>query len=89
MNTRKTAVAAAVAASALLLLTGCSEKMKEPFRDAPRGTMNNGPADTGTMPDGFSNWASKCDGPNRVYVIFKSTEKYGSLAVVPNDPRCK
>lgn len=41
------------------------------------------------MPDGFSNWASKCDGPNRVYTIYHGDQKYGSIAVVPNDPRCK
>lgn len=40
------------------------------------------------MPDGFSNIASKCDGPNRVYVVFHSDSAYGSVAVVANDPRC-
>lgn len=40
------------------------------------------------MPDGFSNLASKCDGPNRVYVIFHNDSAYGAVAVVANDPRC-
>lgn len=72
-----------------LALSGCGMKAAEPFKDAQRGATNNGPADTITMPDGFSNVAAKCDGPNRVYVIFKQDFTYGSVAVVPNDPRCK
>lgn len=79
----------AVIALCVLALTGCGMKAVEPFRDAPRGNNNDQPADTITFPDGFSNVASKCDGPNRVYVIFKGDLGYGSVHVVPNDPRCK
>ena len=80
-----------IAASALTLvsLVGCGTKAAEPFQDAPRGQNNTRPADTITFPDGFSNVASKCDGPNRVYVVFKGDLAYGSVNVVPNDPRCK
>jgi hypothetical protein len=63
-------------------------KITERFRDAPRGQINNGPADIVTMPDGFSNVSSKCDGPNRVYVVFHSNSPYGAIAVAANDPRC-
>jgi PBP1b-binding outer membrane lipoprotein LpoB len=77
----------AVAAVAAVLLTGCA-KASEPFKDAERGNTNNDPADTITMPDGFSNVANKCDGPNMVYVIFKSDAAYGSIDVVKDDPRC-
>jgi hypothetical protein len=71
------------------LLVGCSDKMKEPFRDAPRGVNNGGPADTGSMPDGFSNYATKCDRPGiRVYVVFKGNKSYGDIAVIA-DPSCK
>ena len=79
--------AAAVAVAALI--GGCGSKAVEPFKDAPRGAVNDRPADTMTFPDGFSNVATKCDGPNRVYVIFKSDLTYGSVAVVANDPRCR
>ncbi len=65
------------------------QKITEKFKDAPRGETNNGPADIITMPDGFSNVSSKCDGPNRVYVVFKSNSAYGAVAVAPNDPRCR
>lgn len=68
-------------------LVGCT-KAVEPFRDAPRGATNSAPADTITMPDGFSNVASKCDGPNRIYVVFKGDSPYAAMSVVPNDPRC-
>ena len=79
----------ALAAVALLTLTaGSCEKAAEPFQDAKRGAQNTAPADTITFPDGFSNVSAKCDGTNRVYVIFKGDAVYGSIAVVPNDPRC-
>lgn len=32
---------------------------------------------------------AKCDGPNRVYVVYHGDSKYGALAVLPNDPRCR
>ena len=90
MTTRKTAAFVSVTAlGAVLLLSGCSEKMKEPFRDAGVSGRNDNPATIGTMPDGFNNWAAKCDGPNMVYTPYHGNEKYAALAVVPNDPRCK
>jgi hypothetical protein len=73
---------------ALLALAGCAKTL-EPFQDAPRGSTNSQPADIITNPDGFSNVAAKCDGPNRVYVAFHGESAYGAIAVVPNDPRCR
>lgn len=82
-------IIAALAVTGLLVTAGCSEKARERFRDAPRGaSTNNDPADVGTSPDGFSNWATKCDHGNRVYVIFKGDSAYGAVAVVPQDPTC-
>lgn len=66
----------------------CSQKGREQFRDAPRGETNSGAADFITFPDGFSNVAAKCDGPNRVYVAFKGDANRAALAVAANDPRC-
>lgn len=72
-----------------LVLSGCSwDKAAEPFNDAPRGHENSGPADVITMPDGFSNVATKCDHGNRVYVVFKQDNPYGSISVVKDDPTC-
>jgi len=77
---------------AVALLTGACNtglsKVTEKFRDAPRGATNREKADIILMPDGFSNVSSKCDGPNRVYVVFKSNAAYGAVAVAPNDYRC-
>jgi hypothetical protein len=70
-----------------LTLTSCG-KATEPFRDAGVGTTNTANADTITMPDGFSNVATKCDHGNRVYVIYHNNNAYGSVAVVPKDPTC-
>lgn len=92
MITKKRAQIVGLVAGAALLGGACNngfDKITERFSDAPRGETNNGPADIITMPDGFSNVSSKCDGPNRVYVVFKSNSAYGAVAVAPNDPRCR
>lgn len=72
---------------AVLALSGCS-KAVEPFRDAPLRGHDDGPARGINMPDGFSNVAAKCDGPNMVYVAFKGDANRAAISVVPNDPRC-
>lgn len=82
--------------AALLLLTpilalapACSNKAAQVYNDSPRtAAQNDAPATVGNMPDGFSNWARKCDGPNMVYVLYHSDNPYGSISVVPGDPRC-
>ncbi|MGP3690757.1 hypothetical protein ACTVZO_39820 [Streptomyces sp. IBSNAI002] len=92
MNTRIRILAAAALAAGLALgATGCAldgGKAAQPFMDAPKGSIDKLPMDVVVMSDGFSNLGAKCDGPNRVYVIFHGNDKYGSVAVVPNDPRC-
>lgn len=70
-------------------LAGCSSKGKEPFRDAEISGRNDAPARVITFPDGFSNVAAKCDGPNMVYSPFKGDANRTALAVAPNDPRCQ
>lgn len=83
-------LAAAMAAFAsVAFVAGCSNKQQQPFNDAPRtATENSGPAQIISMPDGFNNAASKCDGPNRIYTLYHGDSSYGAMAVVPNDPRC-
>jgi len=86
---RRAAIAAATAATTLALLAGCA-KYTEPFKDAPRSGNDNGaPADLIRFPDGFSNAASKCDGPNRVYVAYHGDSGYAAITVVPADPTCR
>lgn len=68
---------------------GAGNKAQQPFKDAQRSGENSAPAETGTMPDGFSNWAAKCDGHNMVYTLFHGNDVYGGIAVAPNDPRCR
>lgn len=81
---------AAAAMLALVPLSGCgSEKYAEHNNDSPRtGNTDKTPAAVMAFPDGFSNVATKCDGPNRVYVVFHEDSPFGSVSVVPNDPRC-
>lgn len=89
MSWKKGTIAGAAAALVFVGAGAAScDKTNEPFKDAARSGNNNAPAETGTMPDGFSNWAAKCDGPNMVYVIFKSNSNYGAISVVKDDPRC-
>lgn len=80
---------AVLAVLGLAVLTGCGDKYTQPYQDAKRDGANTGPAETGTMPDGFSNYATKCDHGNRVYVLYHADSSYGSIAVVPGDSSCK
>lgn len=84
-------LAGVVSVGALFTLASCGigGKVSEPFRDAPRGATNSAPADVIEMPDGFSNLATKCDHGNRIYVVFKGDDLYGSVTVVGQDPSCK
>jgi hypothetical protein len=90
MKLRRNLLGVAAGLAALVVAAaGCGDKAHEPFRDAPRThNSNSGAAEVIEMPDGFNNLASKCDGPNRVYVTYHGNSAYGSVAVVPNDPRC-
>jgi len=83
------ALLAVLAILAMVLLLGGCAKFAEPFQDAPRGSTNNTPADTVTFPDGFSNWATKCDHGNRLYSAYHGDSSYAAGTVVPNDPTCK
>lgn len=89
---KRVVVGAAVIGALVLGTTACDPvgKATEPFKDAPRSdVVNDDPADTITMPDGFSNAATKCDHGNRVYVLYHGDSPYGSIAVVPDDPTCQ
>lgn len=78
-----------IVAVLVFVLTGCSEKVKEPFRDAPQsGVRNSEPRDIIENPDGFSNLATGCDHGNRFYVPYKGDQNRAAVAVVPNDPSC-
>jgi hypothetical protein len=84
-------IAAAIGAAILgltLIVSGCAQKFVEPFRDAPvLGHLSNG-AVIGEMPDGFSNWAMKCDGKgHRVYTTYHGDLGYAAITVV-RDTAC-
>lgn len=85
-------LAAVLAVTVALVLSGCGENSKytERYKDADRSsTKNTEPAEVGTMPDGFSNYATKCDRPGiRVYVLFHEDSPYGDIAVIA-DENCK
>lgn len=86
----KRSTAVGLAAAGVFIFAGAAscDKFTQPYQDAPRSGINNDPAETGTMPDGFNNWAAKCDGPNMVYTTFHGDYKYAAIAVAPNDSRC-
>lgn len=73
----------------LTLMAGCGTgKVSEPFNDAQRAREFNQPADIITMPDGFSNLATKCGpGGMRYTVVFHQDGPYGSVSVTA-DPSC-
>lgn len=84
----KKKIALALASAVLVVgVTGCSS-FTEPYNDAPIEKKNDGPAEVYSMPDGFANFASKCDSHgNRVYTT--RTDGGEAMAVVANDPSCE
>lgn len=91
MKHAKAIAAAAAVSAAALLATGCSglASITEPFNDAGVAGNINNPAYVGNMPNGFSNWAEKCDPHGfRVFVAFHGNDNRAAIAVVP-DKTCK
>lgn len=83
---RRAAVIAG-AAIAALFLSGCSS-MTEPWNDAPVSYKDDGPAVIHSMPDGFANFASKCDGFGHRVFTTRGGEKAGKAVAVIADPKC-
>lgn len=89
---KKAVTVTVLGALTVLLLAGADGC--ESSQDAGVSERDKGPARViVNMPDGYSNVAAKCEGPNMVYVIYhgnssEGARPYGALAVVPNDPRC-
>ena len=77
----------ALAVVAALVVAGCA-KITEPFNDAPVSHQIGGPAEVGSMPDGFNNVATKCDHGNRLYISYHGDGSYGFGFAVPRDPTC-
>lgn len=77
----------AAAVAVVLAVAGCS-KTTETFNDAPINSKNDLPADVYSMPDGFSNVASKCDGKgHRIFVAYHGDSAYAAIAVI-DDVAC-
>lgn len=69
------------------VFTGCAD-IGEEYNDAPVEKKYDHPAEIYSMPDGFSNFASKCDvHGNRVYTA-RNNDKKAAITVVANDPSC-
>lgn len=81
----------AVAAIVGLLTAGCdwSDKVTEPYKDAPRtGKTYDQPADVITMPDGFSNLATKCGPAGLRYTVAYHGDDNRAAIAVTTDPTC-
>lgn len=80
-------------AAALLVgatsLTACDfNKATQPWNDAGISRKDDSKAETYSMPDGFNNFAEKCDRHgNRVVTLYHGDSGYGSIAIV-RDPSC-
>jgi len=85
---RRAALALGAAFSVAVLATGCSS-MTEQFNDAPVQYKDDGPARIHSMPDGFANFADKCDGfGHRVFTTRGSDSGGGKAVTVIDDPKC-
>lgn len=90
---RKLLIAATVVVAAVTVVAACSTsedgKYTTSNNDVPTINGNRNAAEIGWMPDGYSNYATKCDRPGvRVYVLFHSDGAYGNVSAIA-DPNCK
>lgn len=83
----KRAAAVIGAALAALSLSACSS-MTESFNDAPVEYKDDGPARIHSMPDGFANFADKCDGFGHRVFTTRGGDKAGKAIAVVADPKC-
>lgn len=87
-RTRRRLAVAAAGLLAAFALTACGGKQVEQFQDAKVASRDTTPAQVFDMPDGFSNFAEKCDGHGfRVFVAFHNDGKYAAITAVA-DPTC-
>lgn len=87
--TRNRKIAAAGLAAGVLALAGCSS-MTEPYNDAPIDHKVDRPAIVYSMPDGFANYAEKCDEFGNLVITTRGGGKSGGKAVtvVPDTEAC-
>lgn len=91
-NKKKSAIIGIIVLPVICLTTASScdgtSKIVEPYDDASVSKHLTGPAEVGSMPDGFNNWAGKCDDHgHRVFTTFHSDSPYAGIAVI-SDPSC-
>jgi len=88
MRTKRVTIAVLAAISVFFVATAesCSHASNN-----SKVVIPTGPASVIQFPYGFRNVAYKCDGPNMVYSGSAGADDSlpPSIAVVPNDPRCK
>jgi len=86
---KRTIALAAVGVAAVASLSGCWGNHAS--NNSSQVAQPTGPATIIQFPYGFRNVAYKCDGPNMVYSGSAGADDVlpPSIAVVPNDPRCK
>ncbi|MEU5957581.1 hypothetical protein [Streptomyces sp. NPDC047525] len=76
------------AATAALFLSACSSAT-ETWNDAPVQYKDDGPARIHSMPDGFANFAEKCDGfGHRVFTTRSTSNGGGKAVAVIDDSMC-
>jgi hypothetical protein len=80
-----TIIALLAAIATALIISACGNKFSQPFKDSPRsGVVNDQPADIIYMPDGFNNYATKCDHGFRIWVSYHQDSPYAAVAVAPD-----
>lgn len=82
---RRTLPLVVVGVACLAMVTSCgpTNKAVEPFNDAPIAAKHDGSADVYSMPDGFNNFAEKCDKyGNLVITTYHHDSPYGSVTAV-------
>lgn len=84
---RRAVLALGAALSIAVLSTGCS-RFGEEWNDAPIQYKDDAPARVHSMPDGFANFADKCDGFGHRVFTTRGGDSGGKAVAVINDPKC-
>ncbi|GGR51361.1 hypothetical protein [Streptomyces roseolus] len=83
---KKILISGTVAVVVALGATGCASFTEE-WNDAPVERKNDAPAVVGSMPDGFANWAEKCDDSGNLIATTKDGNGGGKVVTMLHLPQ--
>jgi hypothetical protein len=85
---KRNAIIAGIGAAIILGVSGCAS-LTEPWNDAPIHHKFDDPANVGSMPDGYANFAEKCDESGHLILTTRGADGAGKdVAVITDHAAC-